>query len=164
MVSYLFFSSYNSAKLGNNMMSTCSFGLFQPDGGQKMAWLQVNSGTLSLRPYPHVSLFFENENFFLCFQKKKSVSRGCVFFSVTENGTIFDGSNACVFTGIQHQEINLHYTGVQLNSVFKNILSGKLFERMHFRRHFSPDMCGWQAKPKEKILVFKQKWTRVERP
>ena len=108
-----------------------------------MAWLQVNSGTLSLRPYPHVSLFLENENFFLCFQKKKSASRGCVFFSVTENGTIFDGSNACVFTGIQHQEINLHYTGVQLNSVFKNILSGKLFERMHFRRHFSPDMCGW---------------------
>ena len=33
MVSYLLFSSYNSAKLGNNMMSTCSFGIFWPDGG-----------------------------------------------------------------------------------------------------------------------------------
>lgn len=142
MVSCLFFSSYNSAKLGNNMMSTCSFGLFWPDGGQKMSWLQVNSGTLSLKPYPHVSFFLKTKIFFSAF-KKKSVSRSCVFFSVTENGTIFDGSNACVFTGIQHQEINLHYTWVQLNSVFKNILSGKLFERMHFRWHFSPDMCGW---------------------
>ena len=109
MVSCLFFSSYNSAKLGNNMMSTCSFGLFWPDGGQKMAWLQVNSGTLSLKPYPHVSFFLKTKISFSAFKRKISVQRLC-FFSVTENGTIFDGSNACVFTGIQHQEINLHYT------------------------------------------------------
>ena len=79
MVSCLFFSSYNSAKLGNNMMSTCSFGLFWPDGGQKMAWLQVNSRTLSLKPYPHVSFFLKTKIFFSAF-KKKSVSRSCVFF------------------------------------------------------------------------------------
>ena len=99
-----------------------------------MAWLQVNSGTLSLRPYPHVSLFLKMKIFFSAFKKKKNQCPEAVFFfSVTENGTIFDGSNACVFTGIQHHEINLHYTRVPLNSVFKNILSGKLFERMHFR-------------------------------
>ena len=79
MVSCLFFSSYNSAKLGNNMMSTCSFGLFWPDGGQKMAWLQVNSGTLSLRPYPHISLVFWKRRFFSLLSKQ-SVPTGCFFF------------------------------------------------------------------------------------
>lgn len=81
LVSYLFFSSYNSANFGNNMMSTCSYGLFWPDGGQKMAWLQVNSGTLSLKPYPHISFFLKTKIFFLCFQKKISVQRLCFFFS-----------------------------------------------------------------------------------
>jgi len=81
VVSYVFFSSYNSAKLGDNMMSTCSFGLFWPDCGQKMAWFQVNSGTLSLRPYPHVSFFFlKTKIFFSAFKTKVSVQRLCFFF------------------------------------------------------------------------------------
>lgn len=87
-------------------MSTCSFGHFWPDGGQKMAWLQVSSGTLSLRPYSHVSFsfFLKTKIFFSAF-KTISVHR-VFFFSVTESGTIFDGDNGFVFTGIQYHDIH----------------------------------------------------------
>lgn len=63
--------------------------------GQKMALLRVNSGTLSLRPYPHLPFFFWKWRFFLCFQNNRC-PQAASFFSVTENGTIFDGSNACI--------------------------------------------------------------------
>ena len=53
------------------MMSTCKLGTFWPDGGQKMAWLQVNSGTLSLSLIHIYPFFFENEDFFLCFQSNQ---------------------------------------------------------------------------------------------
>ena len=62
------------------MMSTCSFGLFWPDGGQKMAWLQVNSGTLSLKPYPHVPLFLKTKIFFSAF-KINQCPQAAFFFS-----------------------------------------------------------------------------------
>ena len=61
---------------------------------------------------------------------------------MTESGTIFNGNNAFVFTGIQNRDIIFLkpplYT-VQQNNVFSNILSGKLLERMNFQWHFSLD-------------------------
>ena len=46
--------------------------------GQKMALLRVNSGTLSLRPYPHLPFFFWKWRFFSLLSKQ-SVSTGCFF-------------------------------------------------------------------------------------
>ena len=136
---------YLSIYLGNNMMSTCKLGPFWPDGGQKMAWLQVNSGTLSLRPYPHISLVFWKRRFFPLLSKQ-SVPTGCFFFQWLKVAPSLMGTMH-LFSLVSKSENNDTnflkpplYT-VQQSSIFSNILSGKLLERMNFQWHFSLDTC-----------------------